>query len=54
MLKNQHIVCISMTFWDAVWLSNHQYMKRLSAQNRVLYVERRLSGVILRPNSAHL
>jgi glycosyltransferase involved in cell wall biosynthesis len=29
-----------MTFWDAVWLSNQQYMKRLSAQNRVLYVER--------------
>jgi len=40
MLKNQHIICVSMTFWDAVWLSNHQYMKRLSAQNRVLYVER--------------
>jgi glycosyltransferase involved in cell wall biosynthesis len=40
MLKDQHIICVSMTFWDAVWLSNHQYMKRLSAQNRVLYVER--------------
>lgn len=40
MLKNQHIICVSMTFWDAVWLSNHQYMKRLSEQNRVLYVER--------------
>ncbi len=40
MLKNQDIICISMTFWDAVWLSNQQYMKRLSAQNRVLYVER--------------
>lgn len=41
MLKNQHIICVSMTFWDAVWLSNHQYMKRLAdAGNRVLYVER--------------
>lgn len=40
MLKNQDIICISMTFWDAVWLSNHQYMKRLSEHNRVLYVER--------------
>lgn len=39
-LKNQEIICISMTFWDAVWLSNQQYMKRLAAQNRVLYVER--------------
>jgi glycosyltransferase involved in cell wall biosynthesis len=40
MLKDQHIICVSMTFWDAVWLSNHQYMKRLSTQNKVLYVER--------------
>ncbi len=29
-----------MTFWEAVWLSNMQYMKRLSRDNRVLYVER--------------
>lgn len=40
MLKNQHIICISMTFWDALWLSNHQYMKLLSRENRVLFVER--------------
>lgn len=51
MLKDQHIVCVSMTFWDAVWLSNHQYMKRLSAQNRVLYVERPVTPVsYLSPN----
>ncbi|MEO8606479.1 MAG: glycosyltransferase [Chloroflexota bacterium] len=51
MLKDQHIICISMTFWDAVWLSNHQYMKRLSAQNRVLYVERPVTVVsYLSPN----
>jgi glycosyltransferase involved in cell wall biosynthesis len=51
MLKDQHIICVSMTFWDAVWLSNHQYMKRLSAQNRVLYVERPVTVVsYLSPN----
>ncbi len=44
MLQNQHIICIAMTFWDAAWLSNHQYMHRLAVNgNRVLYVERPVS-----------
>ena len=39
MLKGQDIICISTSDWDRPWGSKQQLMSRLSAHNRVLYVE---------------
>ena len=39
MLKGQDIICISTSDWDKPWGSKQQLMSRLSAHNRVLYVE---------------
>jgi len=39
MLKNKDIICISVSDWEKPWGSKQHLMKRLSADNRVLYVE---------------
>lgn len=39
MLRGHDIVCVSSLDWDVHWTSKQQIMHRLSAANRVLYVE---------------
>ena len=39
MIKGQSIICISTSDWDRPWGSKQQLMSRLSASNRVLYIE---------------
>lgn len=43
MLQGHDIICIASTYWDALWLSAHQYMHRLAQHNRVLFIERPVS-----------
>lgn len=39
MIQGKDIVCLSSLDWDAHWTSKQQIMHRLSASNRVLYVD---------------
>jgi glycosyltransferase involved in cell wall biosynthesis len=38
-MRGRDIVCVSSLDWDAHWTSKQQIMHRLSAANRILYVE---------------
>ena len=40
MLADRDIVCVAGVAWDSYWLSLHQYMSRLAAAHRVLFVNR--------------
>ncbi|MEA1927707.1 MAG: hypothetical protein U9N73_05835, partial [Candidatus Auribacterota bacterium] len=42
-LSGQDIICLSSVPWDYLKISNQQTMKRLSLENRVLFIDRNMS-----------